>query len=160
MNNMEEQNHQPPITNHDPCPQCDEYLNNWKRTQADYDNAKKQSAREKEEFAKYATFRAAETFLPAVDHFAEALRHEPNEQNWKNWVAGVKFINQEFGAAMKELGIEKMDVVGKTFDPSLHEAVGQRHEEGKPPGEILEERKAGYEMQGKVLRPAQVIINE
>ncbi|MEI7742080.1 MAG: nucleotide exchange factor GrpE [bacterium] len=139
---------------------AEEYLNNWKRAVADFENLKKQAAREKDEFAKFATFRAAEAFMPAVDHFAEALRHEPTPENWQNWVQGVKFINQEFAGALIELGIEKIKTVGVVFDPSMHESIGVRHEDGKEAHVILEERRAGYKMQGKVLRPARVIINE
>jgi molecular chaperone GrpE len=138
----------------------DEYLAKWKRTQADYDNLKKQAAREKDEFAAYATFRSAEAFLPAVDHFAEAMRHDPTDANWKQWVMGVKFIRDEFDRAMQELGVTKLEVVGKKFDPTRHVSVGAKHDETKEVGTVLEEKQAGYEMNGKIVRPARVIINE
>ena len=142
------------------CEKCDEYLNNWKRTQADYENLKRQLSREKDEFAAYATFRSAEAFLPAVDHFAEAMRHEPTDESWKQWVMGVKFIRDEFDRAMTEIGVTKMNVIGHQFDPARHESVGSKHEDGKEIGSILEEKQYGYEMNGKVLRPAKVIIKE
>lgn len=164
MNNMDEQKipQHPPVEpeGEDMKAKCDEYLANWKRAQADYDNLKKQLSREKDEFAAYATFRAAEAFLPAVDHFAEAMRHEPTEANWKAWVMGVKFIRDEFDRAMQDMGVVNMEVLGKRFDPARHESVGAKHVEGKEPGMVLEEKMAGYEMGGKVLRPAKVIISE
>ena len=162
---MSEENFQQPEVCAEPTlaevqAKCDEYLNSWKRAQADYLNLQKQLSREREDSVRFATARALEGFLPVFDHFGEALRHEPTPENFKTWLLGVKHIQAELNEAIKELGVERMKVVGQVFDPARHESVGARAEAGVPPGLVLEERQAGFEQGGRVLRPAKVIISE
>lgn len=139
---------------------CIEYLNNWKRAQADYNNLQKQLAREREEHARYALWRAVEAFLPTVDHFATAMRHEPTEANALQWTAGMKHIWREFEESLKTLGVTKIDAMGKQFDPAKHESVSAKEAADVPPGTVVGEQQAGYMIGDRVLRPSRVIVSE
>lgn len=139
--------------------QCEEYLAGWKRAQADYQNLQKQLAREREEYARHALALAVEHFLPAVDHLNEAMSHKPTVENFQNWVAGISHIQNQFAEILKELGLARIEAVGKQFDPARHESVGMRDDPAALAGAVLEEKQPGYELNGKVLRPAKVIIN-
>ncbi|MFH0928011.1 MAG: nucleotide exchange factor GrpE [bacterium] len=162
---MEDQNqNQPTAEAPEPevreCENCPEYLAKWKRALADYQNLQRQVGREKEEYAAYALWKVVGEFLPLFDHLSVALKAPPNSENYEAWVRGVALVGQQFEEALRELGVKKIETIGKIFDPAKHESVGSRSESEKEAGAILEEQSPGYEMNGRVLRPARVIINE
>lgn len=138
-----------------------EYLAGWKRALADYDNLKKDLARERNELRRSAIEGAAESFLPVLEHFDAAVRFVPEfEGKEKNWAQGVLHIRRELEEAMKSLGVEPFGQVGEPFDPAKHEASGERVEEGKAPNTIVEVLRQGWKMGERVIRPAKVIISE
>ncbi|KKR49108.1 MAG: Protein GrpE [Candidatus Magasanikbacteria bacterium GW2011_GWC2_40_17] len=139
-----------------------EHFNNWKRALADYDNLKKEVAREKTEMGQFAKGLAAMSFLEVYDNFKKALQHQPKleekEADVKNWVLGLSFIKKQFAETLKELGIEEIKTVGEKFDPKLHEAIGE--EEGEKTGVIVKEIEGGYTAGGKILKAAKVIVSK
>ena len=142
--------------------QADEYLAGWKRATADYQNLQKDVARERGEMGQYAVLRVVERILPVLDHFRAAAAHTPtvDDAGVKNWVAGIGLIEKQFEDFMKDLGLVAMQTVGEPFDATRHDAVGEEAAEGKAPGTILKETQAGYTVNGKVVRPAKVIISK
>ena len=146
---------------------CGELEANWKRALADYQNLKKDVARERAEMGQYATLRVVERFLPVFDNFNTAMSHMPksDDKTVVNWAVGVGFIQKQLEEALRDLGLTAIKTVGEKFDASLHEAVGEETpsstEEGAggvQPGTILKEVQAGYEINGKTVRPAKVIV--
>ena len=143
---------------------CEEYLAGWKRAQADYANLKRDSDRERIESAKYANERLLSDLLPAIDQFEIALdflpdiSQLPDDQRKKleNWFVGVKAVRGLWETAFKDIGLEKVNTSG-SFDPVLHEAVGQEPSEA-PEGSIIRVVQPGWMLSGKLLRPAKVII--
>jgi molecular chaperone GrpE len=125
----------------------EEYLNNWKRTQADFENYKKDERRRMDEFAKFATENLVQEILDIVGNLERAAKHIEDE--------GLKSILKQFDQLLSKYGVERIAVVGQKFDPAVHEAV-----------EALDERKdlvevqAGYTMHGKVIRPARVSTSQ
>lgn len=140
---------------------ANEYLAGWKRSQADYQNLKKETDREKSEFAKYANERLLSDLLPAIDQFALALSYVPapdaDRKAWDNWLVGIRAVQALWEQAAKSAGLERIPAEG-AFDPSKHEAVGE--EEGGEPGTILRVTQDGWMLNGKVIRPAKVIISK
>ncbi|MCC6563429.1 nucleotide exchange factor GrpE [Candidatus Uhrbacteria bacterium] len=144
---------------------CHEYLEGWKRAQADYQNLKKESEREKAEFAKYANERLLSDLLPALDQFGLALRFIPDtsslpeteKKKWENWLLGIKAVNTLWEQAATVAGLERIKTEG-AFDPTKHEAVGE--EEGEESGTIIRSTQDGWMLNGKVLRPSKVIISK
>jgi len=149
------------IKNDDVEAKCAEYLAGWKRALADYDNLKKDLSRERNDMRREAMEAAAEEFLPALEHFDAALRFTPEvDAKAKGWLQGILHIRRELEDAMKSLGVEPFGAVGEPFDPSKHEASGERSEEGKEPNTIAEVLRQGWKMGDRVIRPAHVIINQ
>lgn len=138
---------------------CAEMETNWKRALADYQNLQKDVARERAEMGQYALLRAAERFLPVVDNFNVAMSHMPktDDKAVVNWAVGVGFIQKQLEEALRDLGLVAIKTVGQKFDATKHEAVGEE-DGGQEHGTILKEIQAGYEVGGKVVRPAKVII--
>lgn len=149
------------------CEKCEEYLAGWKRAQADYQNLKREADQQKSEFVKYANERLLEELLPAIDQYAMVLKYQPSTEGmtddqrkqWDNWLIGVKAVWSNWEHVMTSSGL-KFVVADKLFDPQLHEAVGTESAEGKASGEIVRITQEGWMLNGKVLRPAKVIIAE
>lgn len=145
--------------------QCEDYLAGWKRALADYDNLKKDLSREKEEIRGYVKEQVASQLIPILDSFDAVNRHTPalnvTEEDaikFQNWLSGVRQTQAQLETIMKHLGLETIITSG-TFDPALHEAIGQRSEDGKEDGVILEVVQQGWKLADKVIRPSKVIIN-
>lgn len=146
--------------------QRDEYLAGWKRALADYDNLKKDLAREKEESRSYLKEQMAHELIPILDSFDQVNRHTPalnvteeDALKFQNWLNGVRQTQAQLERVLQQMGLQLVPTIG-LFDPNLHEAVGQRSEEGKEEGVILEVAGAGWKLGEKVIRPAKVIINQ
>ncbi len=147
-----------------PEEKCAELEAAWKRALADYANLQKEVARERMEMGQYATLRVVERFLPVFDNFQVAVSHMPKTEDKTvlNWALGVGFIQKQIDDAMKDLGLTAIETEGKAFDASKHEAVGEEDAVAAglalPSGSVLREVQKGYEINGKVVRPAKVII--
>ncbi|KKQ39107.1 MAG: Protein GrpE [Candidatus Magasanikbacteria bacterium GW2011_GWA2_37_8] len=101
-----------------------------------------------------------EEFIPVYDHLRMAIQGVKNKEQGINdpWVDGVNHVLRQFAEILKSHGVEEIKTVGEIFNPELHEAVGE--EEGEEEGKILREIFAGYTMNGKVIRPAKVIVTK
>ncbi len=149
------------------CARCKEYLDGWKRAQADYANLKKEMERQKLESSLFGKELVFSQLLPFVDHFTGAVARIPDlselpEENRikiENWFAGIRAIDAELEKTMQSFGLERVDATG-SFDPSQHEAISEVIVEGKEPGEIAEVVQDGWKLQGKLLQPAKVIISK
>lgn len=140
--------------------QCSEYKANWQRALADYQNLLKETAKRRQEWVEMSELEVLEEFLPVYDHFKLAFRLQtsdfsPDEQKWAD---GIKHIMKEFGDVLKAHKIEEIKTVGEKFDPNIHESAGEEQVEGKKHGEIVREVDGGYKMNGRVIKPARVII--
>jgi len=135
---------------------------------ADFENAKKRNAREKEEFIKFSQERILKEMLPALDNFERALGHatsinisEANEatlrENLKGLTAGVQMVQKQIVDVLKKNGLTRLQTLGEKFDPHLHEVVGYVTEDGEE-DRILDELEAGYKLHDRLLRAAKVRI--
>lgn len=145
---------------------ADEYLAGWKRAQADYANLKKDSEREKMEFAKYANERLLQELLPAIDQFEMALRFEPEltglpdeqRQRFQGWIQGLQAVKSLWFSAFQTIGLEKV-AVSDVFNPQFHEAVAEEASDDTPPGGIVRVVQDGWRLHDKLLRPAKVVVS-
>lgn len=137
--------------------------NAWKRTAADFENYKKRKEGENKELIEFAKEVTVAKLLPTLDSFAQALRFMPEvgaegfEAKYANWQNGVKGIVIQLDRVLEEMGVKKIEAVGRKFDPHFHEAV--REVEGEEDGVIVEELQPGFTLNGKVIRPSQVAIS-
>jgi molecular chaperone GrpE len=126
----------------------DEYLDALQRVQAEFDNFKKRTARERLELTERAHAQLADRLLPVVDACEAAISHG---------AADVEPIYKALLDALEKEGLERMTPQGEPFDPTLHEAV--LHEPGDSTEPIVTEiLRTGYAWKGQVLRPAMVKV--
>ena len=138
---------------------CAEYLNGWKRAQADYENLKKETDKKVRDLVEYSQANMILGILPIYDHFKLALSHIPENQKKEEWVKGILHIKKQFADFLKSLDIEGIKTVGEEFDPEIHEAVA-REESKEANNQIIKEIKPGYMVKEKVLQPAQVVVSK
>lgn len=125
------------------------------RRQAEFDNFRKRSERERSDYLQYAAMDSVRELLPILDDFERALKVEaPNS----DYAKGVEMIYGRMLEAMKKLGLEPIDTTGKTFDPHLHQAVERVETRDAEDNAILGEFQRGYFFKGKLLRPAMVRV--
>jgi molecular chaperone GrpE len=139
--------------------QAAEYLDGWKRTQAEFSNYRKRIERDSEDARIQAIGRAASRWFPILDDFQRALKERSATDNWEQWAAGVELIYRKGIAALETEGVTTFEPeVGSEFDPGLHEAVTMEVQPDKKDGEILGTLRCGYRLGDRVLRPAQVRV--
>ncbi|MCM8782225.1 MAG: nucleotide exchange factor GrpE [Candidatus Omnitrophica bacterium] len=130
------------------------------RLGAEFENYKKRVQREREDLIRYA----GETFilelLHIVDNFERAFQAADKTQDFKVLHKGVEMILKEVEEFLAEKGVKKIETVGKQFDPHKHEAIEQIVCADKEENTIVEELQAGYELNGRVIRPAKVKISK
>lgn len=139
---------------------CEEYLNGWRRAQADYQNLVKETDLRKIEFIRYANEDLIGEILPVLDNFKIAFRQIPEAEKDSAWVVGFSYIKKQLEDVLKNHNVEEIKTVGTQFDPVEHEAIEHIQRDGVKSGEIVEERQAGYKLNGKVIQPAKVVAAE
>ena len=127
------------------------------RRQADFDNYRKRIEKERFEDAKRATARLVEGLIPVIDGFEHALAAH-REAEYENYRKGFELINKQLLDHLAKLGVERLDPVGKPFDPHLHQAVDRAETKDHDDGTILQVFQPGYVFHGRVLRPAMVRV--
>ena len=131
------------------------YLENWRRAEADFENYKRRIEQERAESAKFAGMSLILNILPVVDDLERAFKSIPEKLAHLTWTEGIRLIHRKLQATLEAQGVTEIKALGETFDPSVHEAVGQTAgEEGK----VIEEAQRGYKLHGRVIRPAFVIV--
>ena len=133
------------------------YLELAKRTQADFENYRKRTAREAALAADRGMARLAKELLPALDHLELALR-AAEEHGGGEFAKGIRQIQDEMVGALGRVGIQPFSPKGEAFDPSEHEAMASQPVEGAEPGTVAEVYQQGYRINGSVLRPARVVV--
>jgi len=145
-----------------------DYEAKWKCALADYDNLKKDIAREKAEIGRFASALAASEFAGIYDNFKKAFGHLPDagenceeyKKKVEQWAAGIDFIKKQFGETLKQSGLEEIKTVGEKFNPALHETMGEEDGAGQPAGIVLKEIEGGYKIGDKVIKAAKVIVSK
>jgi molecular chaperone GrpE len=132
-------------------------LAGWQRTQADFENYKKREEAKQADILDFAKEVTIAKLLPTLDTLEQGLRHAPSGVD-ENWLKGIEGTLQKLDKTLAEMGVQKIDAVGKQFDPNFHEAV--REVPGEEDGVIIEELQTGYQINGKVVRPSQVVISK
>ncbi len=129
--------------------------NQLKRALADYQNLEKRIAEEKIDWIKLATRDFILKILPTLDHLDTALKGARDSGENSPWLNGIELAVGEFRKILQEEGLEP--VLCESFDPNVHEAVGVQ--EG-PDGKIFDVTQMGYTLNGKLIRPAKVIVGK
>ena len=128
------------------------------RTAAEYDNFRKRSAREHDAAFGNGVSHAVNLLLPVLDTLSYAANAATEDENYKK---GVLMTMDKANAAFTAMGVEEIETVGKPFNPETATAVMQREApEGVESGTVLEVLQKGYQLGGKVIRHATVVVAE
>src|SRR3981189_2728651 len=125
------------------------------RRQADFDNYRKRIEKERAEDSKRYTARVVEALIPIVDGFEQALAAH-REAAYENYRKGFELIYKQLLDNLARLGVERVEPLGKPFDPHMHQAMDRTETTEHDDGTILEVFQPAYVFHGRVLRPAMV----
>lgn len=129
------------------------------RLQADFDNFRKRSAKERTELSSMIEQGFLKDLLPLLDNLSRASEAAEGENSDVETLRkGIEMIKQETVAALGKHGLEPIDTKDKAFDPNFHQAVGAVQDSTKEDGMIAAEFQRGYIARGKVIRPSMVQV--
>lgn len=143
------------------------YYEQFVRLSADFENFRKRTEREKAVYLSYGKKELAEKLLPSYEILLkqgaelnknEALKKAPKEL--QSVVSGIQLLLTEMEKAFRSEGIERIDALNKPYDPATQEVVAMIPAEEKQDGLVLQEVQMGFMLDGKVLRPARVIVGQ
>jgi molecular chaperone GrpE len=137
---------------------AEEHRDRYLRAAAEFDNARKRAARERDEYTRYANESLLRELLPVLDNFERALQSARNETTAAAVTAGVELIQRELLRVLEKFGVTSFTSVGQPFDPERHEAIARVPAQGQPEGTVVDETARGYLLNGRVLRPAMVTV--
>jgi molecular chaperone GrpE len=135
----------------------EELMNNWKRTAADLENFKKRVESERKELVEFSKEITVMKLIPSLESLEQVLIYAPQDDKYKEWLAGLKATIQQLEKSMEDLGVVKIKSMGQPFDHSQHEAV---EEVDGPEGQIVKELQPGFMLNGKVIIPAKVAVGK
>lgn len=139
-------------------------LAGWQRTAADFENYKKREEAKQKDIMEFAKEVTVVKMLPTLDTLEQGLKHLPDQSSsdfaakFTQWKSGIEGTLQKLDKVLEEMGVKKIEAVGKQFDPNFHEAV--RMVPGGQDNIVIEELQTGFEINGKVIRPSQVAISK
>jgi len=138
--------------------EAESYLDDLRRLQADFDNYRKRTLREQTARAAAASQALVARLLPVLDNFELAVSSAERSRDFDRMLKGVEMVFGELREVLEAEGLVRIEAEGKPFDPERHEAVIAVEEEDTEPGMVVDIVRAGYELRGKVLRPAMVKV--
>lgn len=137
----------------------DEYLDQWKRSAAEFINFKKREERLRLDRERGANQRVLRKLLPVLDDLNRGAQHRPAELVENDWANGILAIERKLWAVLEQEGITAIEAApGTEFDPNIHDAIVSQEQEGMEPGKIISELERGYKHHDTVLRPARVVV--
>lgn len=129
------------------------------RLMADFDNFRRRTQREKDELGAFVTTKILAEILPVLDNFERARSFaQPENEREEKLHASYQQVYRQFLGILEKLGVQPMDVVGKPFDFTMHEALMREESQDVTQETIVAELQKGYALGDKVLRPAMVKV--
>lgn len=139
--------------------QAEENYHRYLRVQADFDNFRKRTRKEKEDLLKYATQPLLEALLPALDNLERALAAGSGSSDSESLMKGVDMVFRQMKQILEQEGLQTIEAEGKPFDPHIHQAVMQEESTDHEPGMVIQELQKGYMLKDRVLRPSMVKVS-
>ena len=136
---------------------AEENWDRYVRAAAELENVRKRAARDVENAHKFALERFAADLLSVCDSLEMALG-TGDEASVESLKEGSEATLKLLGSVMQRFGVEEVDPVGEPFDPSVHEAMTMQPSADAEPGSVLTVFQKGYALNGRLLRPARVVV--
>lgn len=133
----------------------DSLLDRLARAQAEFENARRRSVKEQQEYRDFAISDAIKSLLPVMDSFERALQTKSDSNDFRN---GVELIYKQLQDALAKLGVRAVPAKGEPFDPHYHEAIEMVETAEAPDHHVIEELQRGYKLKDRLLRPAMVRV--
>ncbi len=134
----------------------------WKerylRLRADFDNYKRHAEAERDRLSGMGREKVLEDIFPVVEHMERAIRAAKDARDRTGILEGIELVYQELLKVLEKNGVERIRTVGTAFDPEFHDALAVSDHADYPAGTVVEEVRAGFRKDGKLLRPASVIV--
>lgn len=135
--------------------ELDDTTDRLKRIMAEFENYKKRSSKERDNLYGSILADIVEKMLPVLDNLEKAVEAKTNDNEYK---AGVELVLKQYQDVLTTLGVKKIETVGQTFDPEIHEAVSSVQDDKYGEKEITQEFRTGYMIGTKVIRHAMVVV--
>ncbi len=134
--------------------------NEYARAYADTENMRKRLQNEADQARKYRIQGFALEILPVIDNLERALGQKLESEEANNFRTGLKMIYDQLVNALKNEGVEEVEVLDKPYDPNFAQAIATEKVDGKESGLVLEVFQKGYKLKDRILRAAMVKISE
>jgi len=128
------------------------------RTAADFDNYRKRTRREVEDAERRGREDLLRELLPVFDNLERATMHAETAADVNSLADGIAMVRRQFLDTLAKIGIERIEALGKPFDPAVHEAIQQIETDEFEPGTVANEFQAGYRMGERLVRPSMVVV--
>ena len=138
--------------------EAERYLDLLQRKTAEFDNYRKRTLREREEYRLTATEGLMAELLPVVDNFELAVDAAEGSREFEPLLQGVSLTERQMVEVLSRFGLSRMDPVGEPFDPNFHEAMTHEETCDYPADTVIAVVRKGYMLGDKVLRPALVRV--
>lgn len=128
------------------------------RAQAELDNMRKRTARDIENAHRYALERFVADLLPVLDSIEMGVSSSSKAEGIDSVVEGMNLTLKLFSSTLEKFGVKVIDPQGEKFNPELHEAVSMQEAENAEAGTVITVMQKGYELNGRLIRPAMVVV--
>lgn len=131
------------------------------RLQAEFENFRRRSLKEKQESLRFGHQNLVKDLLSAVDNLERALEHGAQNAGVevRGVLDGIALVYREILSALEKHGVSQIDAQGQTFDPAVHEAIGQLPSAGMPANTVLQVLQKGYVIHDRMVRPSRVLVS-
>ena len=134
------------------------HYDRYMRSVAELDNFRKRTARMRSDVREDTLRDMLLQMAPVVDNMRRAL--DQDTEDVEGLKQGIELIYSQFNAALGGYGLKAVEAVGAPFDPNMHEAMLEVEDAEHEPGTVVQEMEKGYELNGKVVRPARVVVSK
>ncbi len=132
-----------------------ELSNKLARLQADFQNFKRRTEKDREQSIVYGMEAIIIDLLPVIDNFERAIKIQEDKED--NFYKGISMIEKQFIEVLEKNSVQEIEALGKEFDPNLHHAVSAM-ESDENAGTVIEVLQKGYILNNKVIRPTMVVV--
>ena len=130
------------------------------RLQAEFENFRKRTAKERGELIKFANEGLLTEVIPVVDSLERAIQSADENANIENLLEGLRLVRRLLNVLLERAGVQEIHALGETFNPEFHEAISVVESGDHPDDTIVEEVQKGYLLNGRVLRPSVVKVSQ
>ncbi len=130
------------------------------RISAEFENYKKRSAKEMDDFRKFANESLFKRLLTVVDNLERAISSGEDGSDAKALLEGIKMTHREIVKFLESFNVKPVEAHGKPFDPAFHQAVTQQESDQYPDNTVVDELQKGYLLHDRLIRPAMVVVSK